>query len=76
LKRLLRPLFRQEHTAASAGLFRDGLLEHELSKTGWMRAEAAGDPGLWQQQAVLGRAHWDADALRDVMRDCYCASCR
>src|SRR3978361_2093956 len=52
-----------------------------------MRAEAAGDPGPWRQQAVLGegslgplaawrrreapegRAHWDADALRDVVRD-------
>ena len=30
-----------------------------------MRAEAAGDPGPWRQQAVLGRAHLNADALRD-----------
>jgi hypothetical protein len=29
-----------------------------------MRAEAAGDPGPWRQQAVLGRSHWEADALR------------
>ena len=41
----------------------------ERRKTGWMRAEAAGDPGPWRQQAVLGRSHWDADALRDVVRD-------
>jgi SRSO17 transposase len=34
-----------------------------------MRAEAAGDPGPWRQQAVLGRSHWDADALRDMVRD-------
>jgi SRSO17 transposase len=34
-----------------------------------MRAEAAGDPGPWRQQALLGRAQWDADALRDVVRD-------
>ena len=34
-----------------------------------MRAEAAGDIGPWRQQAVLGRSHWDADALRDVVRD-------
>jgi hypothetical protein len=33
-------------------------------KTGWMRAEAAGDPGPWRQQAILGRGDWDADALR------------
>jgi len=34
-----------------------------------MRAEAAGDPGPWRQQALLGRARWDADALRDVVRE-------
>ncbi|MGE5946949.1 MAG: IS701 family transposase, partial [Betaproteobacteria bacterium] len=41
----------------------------ERRKTGWMRAEAAGDPGPWRQQALLGRACWNADALRDVVRD-------
>src|SRR4051794_10374066 len=34
-----------------------------------MRAEAAGDPGPWRQQAILGRGRWEADALRDVVRD-------
>jgi SRSO17 transposase len=34
-----------------------------------MRAEAAGDPGPWRQQAILGRGRWDADALRDLVRD-------
>jgi SRSO17 transposase len=34
-----------------------------------MRAEAAGDPGPWRQQAVLGRSRWDTDALRDLVRD-------
>jgi SRSO17 transposase len=34
-----------------------------------MRAEAAGDPGPWRQQGLLGRDRWDADALRDVVRD-------
>ena len=42
---------------------------NEPRKTGWMRAEAAGDPGPWRQQAILGRGHWDADALRDIVRD-------
>ena len=23
----------------------------------------------WRQQAILGRGRWDADALRDVVRD-------
>jgi SRSO17 transposase len=65
----IRPVFLQERMAQSAGLFLDALLGPERRKTGWMRAEAAGDPGPWRQQALLGRAQWDADALRDVVRD-------
>jgi hypothetical protein len=45
VKRRMRSLFAQERTAANAGLFIDGLLGEERRKTGWMRAEAAGDPG-------------------------------
>src|SRR3712207_3946275 len=37
--------------------------------TGWMRGEAAGDPGPWRQQAILGRGRWQADALRDLVRE-------
>src|ERR1700736_761620 len=69
VKKRIRPLFAQERAALNAGLFVDGLLGDERRKTGWMRAEAAGDPGPWRQQAVLGRDRWDADALRDVVRD-------
>jgi SRSO17 transposase len=69
VKGRMRPLFTQERVAASAGLFLDGLLGVEGRKTGWMRAEAAGDPGPWRQQAILGRGRWDADALRDIVRD-------
>lgn len=50
-------------------LFLDGLLGDERRKTGWMRAEAAGDPGPWRQQAILGRGRWDADGLRDIVRE-------
>jgi SRSO17 transposase len=69
VKARMRPLFTQARVAASAGLFLDGLLGDERRKTGWMRAEAAGDPGPWRQQAILGRGRWDADALRDIVRD-------
>jgi SRSO17 transposase len=69
VKARIRPLFTQERVAASAGLFLDGLLGTERRKTGWMRAEAAGDPGPWRQQALLGRGRWEADALRDMVRD-------
>src|SRR5690242_9990219 len=65
----MRPLFTQERVAASAGLFLDGLLGEERRKTGWMRVEAAGDPGPWRQQAILGRGRWDADGLRDIVRE-------
>ena len=68
VKKRMRPLFSQERVAANAGLFLEGLLGDERRKTGWMRAEAAGDPGPWRQQAILGRGDWDADALRDVVR--------
>ena len=69
VKARMRPLFTQERVAASAGLFLDGLLSEEGRKTGWMRAEAAGDPGPWRQQAILGRGRWSADDLRDIVRD-------
>ena len=48
VKERIRPLFSQERVASSAGLFLDGLLGPERRKTGWMRAEAAGDPGPWR----------------------------
>ncbi len=69
VKGRIRPLFTQERVAVSAGLFLDGLLGPERRKTGWMRAEAAGDPGPWRQQAILGRGRWEADAMRDVVRE-------
>src|SRR5687767_5318718 len=69
VKAHLKSLFAHPSVAASAAAFLDGLLGPERRKTGWMRAEAAGDPGPWRQQAVLGRSRWDADALRDLVRD-------
>src|SRR5437763_2145211 len=69
VKERMRALFMQDRVAASANAFLDGLLGPERRKTGWMRAEAAGDKGPWRQQAILGRARWEADALRDIVRD-------
>ncbi len=69
VKGRMRPLFTQERVAVSAERFLDGLLGDERRKTGWMRAEAAGDPGPWRQQAILGRGRWDAEALCDIVRD-------
>jgi SRSO17 transposase len=69
VKARIRPLFTQDRVAVSANAFLDGLLGDERRKTGWMRAEAAGDQGPWRQQAILGRGRWEADALRDIVRD-------
>jgi SRSO17 transposase len=67
VKARIRPLFTQERVAASAGQFLNGLLGNEARKTGSMRAEAAGDPGPWRQQAILGRGSWDAEC--ELVRD-------
>jgi SRSO17 transposase len=69
VKAHLKSLFAHPSVASSAVAFLDGLLGLERRKTGWMRAEAAGDSGPWRQQAVLGRSHWDAEALRDMVRE-------
>ena len=69
MKARMWPLFTQERVATPAGLFLDGVPGEERRKTGWMRVEAVGDPDPWRQQAILGRGRWDAEALRDVVRD-------
>src|SRR6476619_1252592 len=53
VKRRMRPLFAQGRSAVNASLYLDGLLGDERRKTGWMRAEAAGDPGPWRQQGLF-----------------------
>ena len=57
VKGRIRPLYSQERVWTSAGQFLDGLLGGEPRKTGWMRAEAAGDSGPWRQQAILGQGN-------------------
>ncbi len=69
VKARMRPLFGDARMATSANLFLDGLLSDERRKSGWMRAEAAGDPGPWRQQAVVGRGRWNAEALVAIVRD-------
>ena len=54
VKKRIRPLFAQKRAALNAGLFVDGLLGDERRKTGWMRAEAAGDPGSWRRAGGFG----------------------
>src|ERR1700746_1390877 len=63
VKARIGPLFSQQRVAGWAGQFLDGLLGNEPRKTGWMRAQAAGDPGPWRQQAILGRGRRDCTVL-------------
>ena len=39
------------------------------ARQGGCAQKPAGDPGPWRQQAILGRGRWDAEALRDIVRD-------
>lgn len=59
VKERMRSLFAAPSVAASAGAFLDGLLGPERRKTGWMRAEAAGDSSP-APQAISRRAAREA----------------
>jgi SRSO17 transposase len=45
-----------------------GLLSEAKRKNGWQLAEVAGNATPYGIQHLLGRANWDADAVRDELR--------
>lgn len=49
--------------------FLDGLLSGIERKTGWLMAEQSGAERPYRMQSLLGRSQWDADRLRDEVRD-------
>jgi SRSO17 transposase len=53
----------------SGSAFLDGLLSQAERKTGWMLSEEAGHGAPYRIQSLLGRSQWEADELRDVVRD-------
>jgi SRSO17 transposase len=61
--RFVRPASRRQAVAYLRGLL--GPVER---KNGWQLAEHAGDPTPDRMQWLLGRARWDADAVRDDLR--------
>ena len=67
-KARLGPVFRRRELRETCGGFLDGLLSGIERKTGWLMAEQAGLERPWRMQALLGRSHWDAEALRDEVR--------
>jgi SRSO17 transposase len=46
-----------------------GLLSGAERKNGWQLAEVAGNATPYGLQHLLGRANWDADAVRDDLRE-------
>ena len=66
--RVGRALPRRELRETGAA-FLDGLLSGIERKTGWLMAEQAGAERPYRMQALLGRSHWDADRVRDEVRD-------
>ena len=59
------PRFARSEARSRAELYLKGLLSPVERKNGWQLAEAAGDPNPYGFQHLLGRADWDADAVRD-----------
>ncbi|MER9335311.1 IS701 family transposase [Mesorhizobium sp. M0293] len=66
--RVGRVLPRRELRETGAD-FLDGLLSGIERKTAWLMAEQSGAERPYRMQSLLGRSHWDADRLRDEVRD-------
>ena len=65
-KRLARHFPRVEPRQRALGYLR-GLLSDVERKNGWQMAERLGDANPFAVQHLLGRAVWDADAVRDEL---------
>jgi SRSO17 transposase len=63
------PRFARPEVRRRAGAFLRGLLGEVERKNGWQLAEAAGETTPDGMQRLLTSARWDADALRDDVRD-------
>jgi IstB-like ATP binding protein len=61
--------FRRVEPRWRARVFVLGLLADLPHKNCWFIAEHAGDPAPGGMQHLLGRACWDADGVRDDLRD-------
>jgi SRSO17 transposase len=63
------PRFARSEPRARAGVYLRGLLSATERKNGWTLAEQAGDATPDAMQRLLNHADWDADAVRDDLRD-------
>jgi len=63
------PHFRRAEARQRAGRFLQGLLAPVEHKNGWQIAEELGEHGPRGVQRLLGEADWDAEAVRDDLRE-------
>ena len=61
--------FARAEARERAGRYLAGLLERVERKNGWQLAEAIGETGPRGVQRLLSAATWDADGVRDDLRD-------
>jgi SRSO17 transposase len=64
----LAPLFARSEPRRHAASYLRALLGDAERKNAWQVAEYAGDGSPYAVQHLLGRADWDADAARDLLR--------
>ena len=68
VERWLMPHFARCEARRHAWAYIRGLLSPVERKNGWQLAEVHGDATPYGLQPLLGRARWDADAVRDDVR--------
>ena len=65
----IAPRFARSEVRQRAHDYLRGLLSGVECKNSWQLAEVAGDARPYGLQHLLGRANWDADLVRDDLRD-------
>jgi SRSO17 transposase len=68
VERRIGAQFARREARWHAGAYLRGLLRPVERKNGWQIAEINGETTPYGVQHLLGRAQWDADALRDDLR--------
>ena len=68
VERWLMPHFARREARRHAWAYIRGLLSPVERKNGWQLAEVNDDATPYGLQHLLGRARWDADAVRDALR--------
>lgn len=68
IERRIGPLFARSDVRSQALAYLAGLLSPAERKNSWQLAEISGAANPYGFQHLLGRADWDADALRDKLR--------